>query len=212
MHQLPDLIIHLIQSSGYAGIFILMMLESMLLPIPSEITMPFGGFLAQQGHLSFWLVVLTGAVANLAGSLVAYAIGYFLEERIILTLVKRYGKFILISEHEYLRAIDWFKKYGNPIAFFSRLLPAVRTFISLPAGLAEMNIVKFSAYTFLGSFVWSAFLTWIGYFLGTKWNSWEPYFKKFQYLIIMLIVLGILWYINHKIQLIPYGKKKKSTS
>ena len=205
--HLPTLIISLIQSSGYLGIFILMTLESMLLPIPSEVTMPFGGFLAQQGHLNFWGVVFVGAIGNLAGSLIAYALGYYLEETVILNLVKKYGKFILITEHEYLRGVHWMKKYGNPIAFFSRLLPAVRTFISLPAGLSEMNIWKFSFYTFLGSLLWSTVLTWIGFYLGKNWNAWEPYFKKFQLVIVAVFIVSILWYVNHKLKIIKFGKK-----
>lgn len=205
IEQLSSIIIHLIQTTGYLGIFILMTLESALLPIPSEVTMPFGGFLAQQGHLNFWIVAFTGAIGNLAGSLLSYAIGYFLEETVILRLIEKYGKFILLSKHEYDHAVHWFQKYGNPIAFFSRLLPAVRTFISLPAGLAEMNIWKFSLYTFLGSFIWSTFLTWIGFYLGSKWNSWEPYFRKFQIVIIVVFVLAVLWYINRKLKIIKFN-------
>lgn len=207
MSNLPVLIIHLISQMGYLAIFILMTLESALLPIPSEVTMPFGGFLAQQGQLNFWLVVLIGALGNLTGSLIAYAIGFFLEESLILRLIKQYGKFVLISEDEYKRAVRWFGKYGNPIAFFSRLLPAVRTFISLPAGLAEMNLLQFSFFTFVGSFLWSAVLTWIGFSLGKNWNSLEPIFKKFQYAIIAVVVLAVLWYINHKLKLIKLGGK-----
>ncbi len=207
IQQLSGLIIHLIQSLGYAGVFVLMTLESALLPIPSEVTMPFAGFLAQGGHLNFWLVVLTGTIGNLVGSLISYAIGFYLEESVILTLIRKYGKFVLISEHEYTRAVSWFGKYGNPIAFFSRLLPAVRTFISLPAGLSGMNIWKFSLYTALGSFLWSTFLTWIGYYLGTNWNSWEPYFRKFQLVIVAVFVIGVLWYINHKLKIVKLGKK-----
>ncbi|HEX7042149.1 MAG TPA: DedA family protein [Patescibacteria group bacterium] len=207
VEQLTGYIIHLISQSGYLAVFILMTLESALLPIPSEVTMPFAGFLAQGGQLNFWLVVLLGALGNLTGSLIAYAVGFYLEESVILELIKKYGKFILVTEHEYLRAVKWFGKFGSPIAFFSRLLPVVRTFISLPAGLSEMNIWKFSFYTFVGSFLWSAFLTWIGFFLGTKWNSWEPYFKKFQYVIVALIIVAILWYLNHKLKIIKLGKK-----
>lgn len=207
MSNLPVLIIHLISQMGYLAIFILMTLESALLPIPSEVTMPFGGFLAQQGQLNFWLVVLIGALGNLTGSLIAYAIGFFLEESLILRLIKQYGKFVLISEDEYKIAVRWFGKYGNPIAFFSRLLPAVRTFISLPAGLAEMNLLQFSFFTFVGSFLWSAVLTWIGFSLGKNWNSLEPIFKKFQYAIIAVVVLAVLWYINHKLKLIKLGGK-----
>lgn len=206
--NLAALIIHLIQNLGYGGIFVLMTLESALLPIPSEVTMPFAGFLAHGGHLNFWLVILVGTMGNLVGSLGAYAVGFFLEESVVLQLVRKYGKFILVSEHEYTRAVRWFATYGNPIAFFSRLLPAVRTFISLPAGLAEMNIWKFSFYTFLGSFIWSTFLTWIGFYLGVQWNSLEPYFRKFQLVIVVLLVVGVLWYVNHKLKFITFGKAK----
>lgn len=179
-----------------------MTLESALLPIPSEITMPFAGFLVSQGVLNFWVVVTLGAVANLAGSLIAYGIGFYLEENIILNLIRKYGKFILVTEHEYLRAVNWFKKYGSPIAFFSRLLPAVRTFISLPAGLSEMNIWKFSIYTFMGSFIWSLFLTYIGLTLGKNWHSIEPYYRKFEYGLAALFILAILFYLNHKLKII----------
>lgn len=207
IQQISGLIIHLILSTGYGGIFGLMFLESLLLPIPSEVTMPFAGFLAQQGQLNFWAVAFVGAFANLLGSLIAYAIGYFLEATVILNFIKKYGKFILISEHEYTKALLWFQKYGNPIAFFSRLLPAVRTFISLPAGLSGMNIWKFSLYTFLGSLLWSTFLTWIGFYLGSKWNSCEPYFRKFQLVIIVVLIFAVLWFINHKLKIIKFGKK-----
>lgn len=183
-----------------------MTLESALIPIPSEITMPFAGFLANKGSLSFPLVVLVGALGNLVGSLLAFALGYFLEENVIVNLIEKYGKFILLSKHEYLKAIHWFQKYGNGIAFFSRLLPAVRTFISLPAGLSEMNIYKFSIYTFLGSLIWSAFLTYIGFYLGEQWNTLEGYFRKFDILILIIIVISALLYINHKLKIVKLPK------
>ena len=183
-----------------------MTLESALLPIPSEITMPFAGFLASQGLLNFWLVVTIGALANLAGSLIAYGIGFYLEEHIILSIIRRFGKFILVTEHDYMRAVSWFKKYGSSLAFFSRLLPAVRTFISLPAGLSEMNISKFSAYTFAGSFIWSRLLAYIGFTLGKNWHSLEPYFRKFELLIAGIFILGILFYLNHKLRIIKLNK------
>lgn len=208
VEQLSHLIIQLIQTTGYVGIFILMTLESALLPIPSEVTMPFAGFLAHSGQLAFWGIVLVGTLGNLVGSLIAYAIGFFLEETLIVGLIEKYGKFVLITKHEYNRAVHWYQKYGAGITFFSRLLPAVRTFISLPAGLAEMNIWKFSLFTLLGSFIWSTFLTWIGFYLGTKWNSLEPYFRKFQIVIVVLLVLSILWYVNHKLKIIRFNRSK----
>src|SRR6266702_287685 len=118
--QLSSSIIHLIQSAAYPGVFFLMLLESALIPIPSEVTMPFAGFLAHQGQVNFLLIVLLGTLGNLAGSLIAYAVGFYLEDHVILALVKKYGKFILLREHEYERALKWFDKYGNGITFFSR--------------------------------------------------------------------------------------------
>lgn len=209
LEHLSGLIIQMIQSTGYVGVFILMTLESALIPIPSEVTMPFAGFLAQQGHLSLIGVVLAGAVGNLIGSLIAYAAGFYLEEHIILSFIDKYGKFLLIRRHEYEKAVMWFRRYGNSVVFFSRLLPAIRTFISLPAGLAQMNIWKFSLYTFVGSLLWSGFLAYIGFYLGSKWQSIHPYFSKLQYLIAALLLLGIFYYINKKLHIIPNPLKKK---
>ena len=181
-----------------------MLLESALIPIPSEVTMPFAGFLVSQGNLSFAGVVLVGAFGNLVGSWIGYAVGYFLEETIILTLIRKYGKFILVTENEYNHSLKWFNKFGDKIAFISRILPAVRTFISLPAGLAEMNFWKFSVYTFLGSLIWSALLTYVGFYLGSKWDSIAIYFHKFDLMLAVLLILAVLFYINHKLKIIKF--------
>ncbi len=195
-------IIQLIEATGYLGIFVLMALESALIPIPSEITMPFSGFLASQGKLSFWAIVFVGTLANLAGSLVAYYVGLLLEETVLLTLIRKYGRFILLSEHDYHRAEVWFRKYGDKIIFISRLLPGVRTVISLPAGMFEMNLKKFIIYTAIGCFLWSAFLTYIGYVLGENWMSLEGYFRKFEILIVLVVIIGALWYLERHLKII----------
>jgi len=194
-------IIQLISTTGYVGIFILMALESALIPIPSEITMPFAGFLASKGQLSFTLIVIVGTLANVAGSLAAYYIGYVLEETVLLGIIKKYGKFVLLSEHEYNRARKWFEKYGDKIIFISRLLPAVRTVISLPAGMFEMNLKKFIVYTTFGCLIWSIFLTYIGFVLGENWNSLEPYYRKFEFIIAGLIILAVVVYIEKHLSL-----------
>lgn len=204
IEQLSLFIIHLIQTTGYFGIFILMTLESALIPIPSEVTMTFSGFLANQGQLSIILVIFVGAFANLVGSLIGYYIGYFLEENVIVSLIKKYGKFLLITEHDYVKATHWFNKYGNSVVFFSRLLPGIRTFISLPAGLAEMNIWRFSVYTFLGSLIWSGLLTYVGFYLGSRWKDLEVYFRKFEIVIGVLLVAAVLLYINHKLKIVKF--------
>lgn len=175
-----------------------MTLESALIPLPSEVTMPFSGFLVTQGKFNFWLVVLAGGIGNLIGSLIAYYIGFFLEESVLRAFVRKYGRFVLLTVHDYERAERWFRKHGEIIAFASRLLPAVRTFISLPAGVAEMNVWKFSIYTLAGSLLWSVFLTLIGVKLGENWHSISDYFHKFDVLIGVLGVAAIAWYLWHK--------------
>lgn len=198
---LAHFIIQFIQTTNYIGIFILMALESALIPIPSEVTMPFSGFLAEQGKLNLWMVIIVGTVANLVGSLIAYYIGYFLEETVLLALIKKYGKFVLIDEHEYHRAKRWFDKYGDKIVFISRLLPGIRTVISLPAGMFEMNIKKFVIYTTVGCFIWSLLLTYIGYVMGANWQSLEKYYRPFEGVIVVGLVAAILWYVDHKLKL-----------
>lgn len=206
LEQLTGIIIHLIETTGYLGVFVLMTLESALIPIPSEVTMPFAGFLVQQGKLNFWLVVFTGALGNLVGSLIAYGIGFYLEEHIIIKLIKKYGRFLLLTVHEYERSVSWLKKYGDYVAFFSRMLPAVRTFISLPAGLSEMNIWKFSFFTFIGSFIWSFLLTYVGVYFGKEWHVLEPLYRKFEIVIFVVFLVGVLWYVNHKLKIIKLKK------
>ncbi len=207
MASLSVFIIHFIQSFGYGAIFLLMTLESALIPIPSEVTMPFAGFFSQQGNLALPIIILVGAIGNLIGSLIAYAIGYFLEETVIVNLINKYGKILLLTKDDYLQSRNWFDKYGSSVVFFSRLLPGVRTFISLPAGLSEMNLTKFITFTFLGSLIWSAVLTYIGYYLGSNWEHLRVYYSKFEYLIIGLLLFGILYYINHKLHLLGHGQK-----
>lgn len=206
LEALSGFIIHLIQTTNYFGVFILMSLESALIPIPSEVTMSFAGFLANKGLLSLPLIIITGALGNLIGSYIAYALGYYLNENIIKSFIKKYGKFVLVTTEDFEKSVKWFNKYGNGITFFSRLLPAVRTFISLPAGLAKMNFFKFSMYTFLGSLIWSSVLAYFGYYLGSKWNTLDIYFRKFQMVIIVLMVVAVVYYINHKLKLIKFKK------
>lgn len=202
---LGTFIINLISSTGYLGIFFLMALESALIPIPSEVTMPFAGSLVSLDKFDFFIVVLAGTLGNLVGSLLAYALGYWGQENLVRIIIKKYGKYLLISEHEYDRAKKWFIRYGDVIVFLSRILPVIRTFISLPAGIAKMKLSKFIIYTSVGSFLWSILLTYIGFTLGQRWNILEVYFRKFDVLIVAVLGFGVLFYFFHK-----YQKLKKS--
>jgi len=188
---LANLIIEVISQTGYGGITFLMALESACIPIPSEIIMPFSGFLVFEGKFVFWQVVLWGAIGNLIGSIAAYLVGYYGGR----PLIEKYGKYFLISFHDLEKADRWFSKYGQSTVFFSRLLPVVRTFISLPAGISRMDFKKFSFYTLAGCLPWSFALTYAGVIMGENWIALEIYFRKFQWIIGGLIVLGAVWWI-----------------
>lgn len=190
----------IISDLGYPGIFFLMALESALIPIPSEVIMPFSGFLVSEGRFSLTLVVLAGAAGNLVGSWVAYAIGYYGEKAVVRKLVGKYGKFILLTEEEFESSLKLFNKYGQWIATIARVLPAIRTVISLPAGIAKLSFWKFSALTFFGSLIWSYFLAFVGVKLGENWEIIRPYFRKFDVFIIILGFLLVSGYIYHKLR------------
>ena len=169
--------------------------ESALIPIPSEVTMTFAGFLCGIGVLNIWVAVLIGALGNLFGSLLSFWLGRKMGEGWIRYAIKKWGKWLLIHEKDFDIALKWFEKYGQGITFGSRLLPIVRTFISLPAGIAEMDTKLFAFYTFIGSLLWSGVLAFLGLKLGQNWQLVEPYFRKFQFVIIGLGILSIAAYI-----------------
>jgi len=187
-------IIKIISSGGYSGITVLMLLESACFPIPSETIMPFSGYLVTTGRFSLFWVIILGAVGNLFGSLIAYGVGIYGGR----PFIEKYGKYIFIKKEELNNAQRFFEKYGNLSIFFSRLLPVIRTFISLPAGIARMRFGKFCFYTFIGSLFWSGVLAYVGVFLGSNWQSIEVYFRKFDWLIGILLVAGIIYFLYKK--------------
>lgn len=174
-----------------------MVLESACLPIPSEIIMPFSGFLVSHGKFSFWLVILFGTTGNLLGSIVAYYVGFYGGR----PWLEKYGKYILISSYDLEITDKWFEKYGQGAIFFGRLLPVVRTFISLPAGIAKMSLLKFCFYTFLGSLSWAYILTFAGVFLGERWITLRLVFEKFEILIGGIILITIIWWLKRHLSL-----------
>ncbi len=202
---LSNFIINIIQNIGCLGIFFLMTLESACIPIPSEVIMPFSGFLVSLGKLNFWWIVFIGTLGNLSGSFIAYWIGRTGGR----PLIKKYGKYILIHPSELDHTQKWFKKWGETTVFFSRMLPVVRTFISLPAGIAKMNIPKFTIYTFLGAIPFNLTLTYIGYILGENWEIIKKYFHGLDVIIVILIIVGIIWWISRQIQ---HFKKDKQAN
>lgn len=193
-------IISQISQGGYPIIFLLMAIESALIPIPSEVIMPFSGFLVGQGRFNLWIVIIIGALGNLCGSWAAYALGYWGEKKLIRRFVVKYGKFILLTEEDFDQSLSLFKRFGQWATAVSRVIPGVRTVISLPAGMSKVSLWKFSVLTFFGSFIWSALLTLIGVKLGQNWEIIRPYFQKFDILIVVFVIILIAAYIYFKLR------------
>jgi membrane protein DedA with SNARE-associated domain len=183
---------------GYFGIVAAMAIESCCIPLPSEIVMPFAGYYVLQHPDRFSLpgVAIAGAIGCVIGSLVAYGIGAVGGRPLLL----KYGKYVLISHADSDRADRWFARFGAPVAFFSRLMPVVRTYISLPAGIAEMNLGQFALFTFLGSLIWSFVLALVGYNLGDKIVQLATLFHGFDAVILVLLVAGVGYYIYRHVQ------------
>jgi membrane protein DedA with SNARE-associated domain len=192
--SLAALIVGTISALGYGGIVVLMAIESACIPLPSEIIMPFSGYLVFTGRFDLALVATAGAIGCNLGSTVAYAVGYYGGR----PFVERWGGYVLIGQRELDWAHRFFGRYGSITVLVGRLLPVIRTFIALPAGIAGMSQAKFQIYTFIGSWPWCYALAYVGYRLGEQWDS-DPRFKaimqRSDMLVVVAIVLGIAWYI-----------------
>jgi membrane protein DedA with SNARE-associated domain len=180
-----------IAATGYSGIGILMAIESACIPLPSELIMPFAGYLVYEGSMSLFWVATAGAIGCNLGSLVAYEIGHYGGR----PLVERYGRWILMGRRELDWADRFFARWGHAAVFIARLLPVVRTFIALPAGVARMPRGKFHTYTFLGSWPWCFVLAWAGMKLGENWRSLGKYLHQFDAVVGVLIVAAVGWFI-----------------
>jgi membrane protein DedA with SNARE-associated domain len=193
---ITTLIIQTISTLGYAGVGLLMAIQTIAIPMPSEVIIPFAGSLVAAGRFSLIGIALTGGLGSSLGAAVAYFIGYKGGR----PLVEKYGKFILISKHDLQMADDFFAKYGIRAAFLGMLLPVVRSFISFPAGISKVKFWKFEIYVFLASFIWSLALGYIGMKLGQNWMTLRDKFKGLDYIIVALIVLGAAWWIQRHIK------------
>lgn len=196
LSTLSHFVINTISSIGYFGVILLMGIESANIPLPSEVIMPFSGYLVSVGRFNLFLVAIAGGIGCLWGSLLSYWIGAKGGR----PLIERYGKYILMSKHDLDIADRWFSKWGMSAVFVGRLLPVIRTFISFPAGIARVNLFWFSVWTFVGSVIWSYFLAWIGYKLGENWDSLKTYFHRFDYIIVAVIVIALVFYIYRHIK------------
>ncbi len=196
LEPIAQWIISVISSLGYGGIVLTMTIESACIPLPSEIIMPFSGYLVTTGRFTLFWTGVAGALGCVIGSVLAYGVGIWGGR----PFLEKYGKFVLISHRDLDNADRFFKKYGDLSIFISRLLPVVRTFISLPAGIARMNFTKFVIYTFLGSFPWCLGLAYIGKVMGENWELIRVYFRQADVLIGVLIVLGVVYFVYRHVR------------
>jgi membrane protein DedA with SNARE-associated domain len=190
----------LMEKTGYITVFITMVMESMVLPVPSEAVMPFAGFLIADGKFTFILVVIISTLGSLTGSLISYAIGYYSEK----ALIHKYGKFLLLDAEELEATDSFFNKYGDITIFICRFIPVVRHLISIPAGIAEMNIYKFALFTVIGAGLWNSFLAYVGFNLRSNWEAVMKYSKVID-IFVLLILTGLVVYYIYK-----HLKKRKA--
>jgi membrane protein DedA with SNARE-associated domain len=190
LEPVVNLATEFIGSAGVAAVFLLMTLESACIPIPSEAIMLFAGFSVSNGDLTLFGVVAAGVLGNLAGSWVAYAVGYYGR----LDLLER-NKLIHVSPKHLEWADAWFERYGAATVFFSRMLPIVRTFISLPAGVAKMPFWRFTLYTLAGCIPWVLMLALIGQSVGDNWEQWRHKLGYIDYLVLAAIVVGVVYWV-----------------
>jgi membrane protein DedA with SNARE-associated domain len=203
---LIDFVRSLFDAVGWAGVVIAMAIESACIPLPSEVIMPLAGWLIVSDRDLGWggilLASLWGAVGNLLGSAIAYGVGAWLGR----PFIEKYGRYALITRKDLDRADHWFAERGEITTFVSRMLPVVRTFISLPAGIARMPFGKFAVYTFTGAFLWCIPLTWVGYHLGPKWEEFRDSARLLDYPIAAIVVAGAAWFFYHRIKEVRQGE------
>lgn len=184
-----EVAVDVVRELGLSGVFVLMVLESMCIPVPSEATMLFAGFNVSDGEYSLFAATAVGSLANLVGSWIAYAAGYYGR----VDLIEKHGHKLFIKKHHLEWADRWFERHGDATVFFTRMLPIIRTFISLPAGVAKMPFWRFSALTLAGCVPWVFMLTFIGKQAGDKWEDWKDSLHYLDYAVAAAIVIGVIY-------------------
>jgi len=192
---LTDWIINLVSTFGYLGVFAAMTIESASIPLPSEVIMGIAGYLVFKGELNLFAVALAGAIGNIVGSTIMYGVGAKGGRPV----VKKYGHRVHMDEERFNKVDTWFKKYGDKVIFFSQLLPIVRTFVSLPAGILKVNYVKFLFYTFVGAFLWCFLLAYVSSLLGDAWEKLLQLMHQVELGLIVFVGVGIVSFVIYKL-------------
>ncbi|MFO7321456.1 MAG: DedA family protein [Chloroflexota bacterium] len=189
---IAEAIQQLVSFLGYPGIALASLLEAVFPPLPSELVMPFGGFQVARGDLTFAGVVIAGTLGSLAGAIVVYHFGRWADEALIRRFLRRYGRYFGVSEHDLDRALAIFSRYGEAVVFFGRLIPLIRTLISIPAGMERMPLPRFALFTALGTAIWSALLAGAGYLLGDNWEQLLVWMESYQtFMLVVSAVIGV---------------------
>ncbi|RZG86249.1 DedA family protein [Acinetobacter sp. WCHAc060033] len=185
---------------GYLGIALLMFLDNVFPPIPSEVIMPSAGFTAAQGQLSLIGVIVAGSLGSLIAAATLYWIGRKISHDALFHWVNQYGKYLFIKTDDVKKALDWFEKYGHRVVFFGRMIPAVRSLISIPAGMSHMPFWKFMTYSALGTVIWTTFLATVGYYFGNNTALMQQIFSNVGYMIVAIVALFVvyLWFKKRK--------------
>lgn len=194
----------IISSMGYTGLYIVMFLENVFPPIPSEVVLPLAGSLTLEGRFSLLWITIIGMLGSLTGAFLFYGLGKWLGEPRVRTIIEKYGRFALLSTQDLDRSLEWFEKYDDWVIFFSRMVPIVRSLISIPAGIASMNITKFSFFTILGTALWSFLLAWGGRLLGEQWPKIADLINTFQNVVLVITGIAVVLFVGTRL-----FKKKK---
>ena len=204
--NLTEWIISIMEQLGYLGIALLMFLDNIFPPIPSEIIMPSAGYSASQGELLLVGVIIAGCIGSLIAAAILYWIGYKFNHDSIFRFVDRYGKYLFIKSPDVKKSLDWFEQYGHRIVFFGRMIPAVRSLISIPAGMSHMPFWKFMFVSSLGTIIWTTFLACVGFYFGENQALMQNIFNQVSHFIIIVVIAIIIWILYRRHQ----GKNRPS--
>jgi membrane protein DedA with SNARE-associated domain len=196
LNYIGRLAVEIISFFGYFGVFVLMMFESMIVPVPSELVMPFAGFLAAEGRFSFALVVLFSSLGSIVGSLLSYFLGKYGGNRLVL----KFGRYLFLDASDLEKTERWFAKKGDRTVLISRFIPVVRHLISIPAGIGKMHLKKFCIYTLVGATAWNTFLAYLGYVLGRNWQEIRHYSEYISISVAVLLAAAFVYMVYHHIK------------
>jgi len=189
----------LIDRLGYPGVGFLVALENVIPPIPSEVILPLAGFQADQGDFNLFLLIVVATIGSIVGAMILYTVGAVLGEDRIRRLVGRFGKYVLVTTGDIDKATSWFKRHGRSAVFFGRLVPVVRSLVSIPAGVEKMPLGTFLIYTAIGSAIWNTILIVAGYLLGTQYDRVEGFVKVFQYVVIAAVLVAVAYFVYRRL-------------